>query len=190
MGATTLITVISFPGTFTPFDVTGSVSTFLLGLNDAGDFVGSFDSGGIRQGFSDIGGVVNAFRVNGAITTDANDINAAREIVGEYFDPPPATTFHGYFVDASGNVTFPINFPSSISTTLIALNDSPVAVGRYVDAGGVEHGLLFKLPHTFLSFDFPGATGTSLNGINNAGMIAGRYTDAAGIRHGFIARSR
>ena len=60
-------------------------------------------------------------------------------------------------------------------------------VGRYVDAGGVTHGILFVPPRRFLVYDFPGATFTSLNGINRQNQIVGRYTDASGIDHGIIA---
>ncbi|HEY8671477.1 MAG TPA: hypothetical protein VIL63_11595 [Terriglobales bacterium] len=62
--------------------------------------------------------------------------------------------------------------------------------GRYNDGAGALHGLFFKPPNTFVSFDYPGATETSLNGINNQGIISGRYTDSSAIRHGIVARAR
>jgi hypothetical protein len=60
-------------------------------------------------------------------------------------------------------------------------------VGRYSDATGATHGILFQPPGTFVVYDFPGATFTSLNGINRHGQIAGRYTDpSTGIDHGIL----
>ena len=61
-------------------------------------------------------------------------------------------------------------------------------VGRYVDSGGLTHGLLFIPPNRYITYDYPGSTFTSLNGINAQGQIVGRYEDASGIGHGIIAR--
>jgi hypothetical protein len=52
-------------------------------------------------------------------------------------------------------------------------------VSRYADANGV-HGMIFKAPHTFVTYDYAGVTETSFNGINRRNIITGRYTDAAG----------
>jgi hypothetical protein len=60
-------------------------------------------------------------------------------------------------------------------------------VGRYSDAGGATHGILFVPPNRFLVYDQPGATFTSLNGINRSNEIVGRYTDPNRlIDHGII----
>jgi hypothetical protein len=177
--------------TYTQYDMTGALSTYLLDVNDVGDFVGSFnDTVTTRQGLAVIGGNSTIISFSGSPFVDANGINGSDQIVGEYYDPAPANTFHGYFRDTNGTLTFPIDFPGSISTTLVGINDGGLMVGRYVDSAGVEHGLLFKRPSTFLSFDYPGASGTSLNGINDSKFISGRYTDGSGIRHGFLARVR
>ena len=174
--------------TYTPFDVASAVQTFLLGVNDAGDFAGSYDNGaGTIQAFVDIAGSVTSFSVAGSSVTHAQSLNATNQAVGEYYDA--SSNYHGYFRDTDGTLTFPLDFPGSTSTILNWINDRNLIVGKYVDSGGVEHGLLLKRPSTFLSFDYPGATGTSLNGINNQKFISGRYTDSSGIRHGFLAQA-
>jgi hypothetical protein len=62
-------------------------------------------------------------------------------------------------------------------------------VGRYSDAAGATHGILFVPPNQFVVYDFPGATFASLNGINNQRQIVGRFTDpSTGIDHGIIAK--
>jgi hypothetical protein len=61
-------------------------------------------------------------------------------------------------------------------------------VGRYSDAAGATHGILFVPPNQFVVYDFPGSTFTSLNGINRRGEIVGRYTDGSGIDHGILAQ--
>ncbi len=173
--------------TFTQFDVAGASQTFLFGLNDAGNFVGSFiDSSGF-QGFINEGGTTTVFNVPGASATEPLGISSSDEAVGLYFDP---SGLHGFFRDASGVLTFPMDVPGSTLTVLADLDDSGRIVGSYNDSAGQNHGLLMLSSGAFLSFDYPGATETGLNGINNAGLMCGRYTDSAGIPHGFIARAR
>ena len=94
---------------------------------------------------------------------------------------------HGFFRDASGIITSPIDPPGATATLLLGINDSGLMVGRYTNANGV-HGMIFKAPHSFVTYNYPGATETSFNGINRSNMITGRYTDAAGLRHGFLAQ--
>src|SRR5499427_2320579 len=55
-------------GTFTEYDVPGTVQTNLLGINDAGDLTGAFDpdGNGIFQGFIDSRGTITSFSVPGA----------------------------------------------------------------------------------------------------------------------------
>jgi hypothetical protein len=61
-------------------------------------------------------------------------------------------------------------------------------VGRYTDAAGATHGILFNPQQGFVVYDFPGATFTSLNGINERGVVVGRYTDSSGIDHGILLK--
>jgi len=173
--------------TYSTFDLPAEVSTFVDALNDAGDFVGTADNGSVPQGFVNLAGVTTLFGIPGAIITQANGLNATDQIVGVYDD---GVTFHGYFRAANGTLTFPIDFPGSTYTNLLAINDGDVCVGRYTGTDGHDHGLLLKLPHSFVSFDYPGATDTALNGINNSRIISGRYTDSGGVNHGFLARAQ
>jgi len=62
-------------------------------------------------------------------------------------------------------------------------------VGRYGDATGATHGILFVPPDRFLVYDFPGSTFTSLNGINKSGEIVGRYVDSGGTAHGILLQA-
>ncbi len=108
----------------------------------------------------------------------------SNRVVGSYRDQ--AFLDHGFIRRRNGTLTFPVDYPGSISTILNGINDQGWIVGSYTDAAG-QHGLFRKNANTYVSFDFPGATATSLNGINDFGFIAGRYTDSAGLRHGFVA---
>ena len=174
-------------GVFTDYDIS-SVFTTVLGINNPGDFSGSFvdDADGIQKGFVSIGGTLTSFSVPGAAATLAYQINSSNEATGYYVDSDGLT--HGYLRDSSGNLTFPIDPAGSTGTILFGNNDSNWVVGRYADASGITHGLFFITPDDFVTFDFPDSTFTSLNGINQQGFICGRYVDTAGATHGFLAK--
>ena len=172
-------------GVFTTFDFPGPYSTTISGINDAGNFVGIFGNfAEPNQGFMNIGGVSSQINIPGATTSEATGINNANQIVGTYTD---GTGTHGFFRDADGSLTLPLDYPGATTTRAFGVNDHGWIVGRW-DGADRAHGFFLLLPNTYIGFDFPGATNTSLNGISQAGFISGRYTDTAGIRHGFIAR--
>jgi hypothetical protein len=175
-------------GTFTEYDVPGTVQTNLLSINDAGSFTGGFDpdGSGIFQAFVNVAGTLTSFSVPGAASTFAYEINNTNHLaVGYYID---GVVLHGYFRDANGALHFPIDPSGSVATVLFGLNDRNWVVGRYADSSGVTHGLFFVPPNQFSTFDYPGSAFTSLNGINDRGVICGRYVDGSGIAHGFLAR--
>ncbi len=177
-------------GTFTEYNIPNALTTLVLGINDVGDFAGTFSltgPNGIFQAFVSLGGNITSFSVPGAISTFAYQINNSNQLlVGYYIDS--SGILHGYFRDANGALHFPIDPSGSTGTVLFGPNDRNWVVGRYADSSGVTHGLFFVPPNEFFSFDYPGSTFTSLNGINDKGLICGRYTDASGIDHGILAR--
>jgi len=162
----------------------------VFGINDAGDFAGSFsDTGiaGIFQAFVSISGTLTSFSVPGALSTFAYEINNSKQLtVGYYVDS--SGILHGYYRDANGMLRFPIDPSGSVGTVLFGDNNRNWVVGRYADSSGVTHGVFFVPPNNFFTFDYPGTTFTSLNGISAQGFICGRYVDASGIGHGFLAR--
>ncbi len=174
-------------GGFTNYDVLGSTTTILLGLNNAGDFCGSdIPASGVQGGFVSIGGVVTEFDVSGAATTLAYQINSSDQAAGYYIDVNGVT--HGYYRDSDGSIVGPIDPAGSTGTIVFGNNDSNTIVGRYADASGLTHGFVFIPPSTYVTYDVPGSTFTSLNGINRAGLIVGRYLGNDGIEHGLLAR--
>lgn len=176
-------------GVFTQFDFGANLSTNVVGINDAGDFVGIFGSSTQpNQPFVNIGGTSTVIGVPGATTGEADGIDNLDRVVGVYSSD--AVNFHGFLRQANGSLNFPIDFPGSAQTLPRGINDRGWIVGRYINPDASVHGFFLKLPGTFITFDYPGAIETSLNGINNAGLISGRYTDGAGLRHGFVARVR
>ena len=172
---------------FIGFDVTGTSDTIPLGMNNAGDFVGTVIlSDGTQPAFVSLGGTVTTFAVPDATATFAYQLNKGEEIIGYYIDHNGIK--NGYTRDHRVNLAFPIDVAGSTGTLLLGNNDSNWGVGRYTDASGATHGLFFITPDDILTFDYPGSTFTSLNGINKTGYICGYYLDAAGISHGIWAK--
>jgi len=81
----------------------------------------------------------------------------------------------------------PVEATGAMSSSLLGINDKGLMVRRYTDANGV-HGMVFKSPHRFVTYDHPGAIEASFDGINHSNMITGRYTGGAGFRQGFLAQ--
>lgn len=172
---------------FISFDVTDTFDTIPLGINNAGDFVGTIRlTNETRPAFVSLGGVVTTFGVPNAIVTFAYQLNKGNQIIGYYIDANGNN--HGFTRDKRGTLAFPIDMPGATGTFLLGNNDSNWGVGRYTDGAGVTHGLYFITPDTMMTYDYPGSTFTSLNGINKDGYVVGYYLDAAGIFHGIWAK--
>jgi hypothetical protein len=174
-------------GTFHDYDVPGATTTFLLGINNAGDFCGSdIPASGIQSGFVSIGGVITEFTVPDATATLAYQINDSNEAAGYYLDA--ASVAHGFYRDGDGSIVSPIDPAGSTGTIVFGNNNKNYIVGRYSDISGLTHGFVFIPPDTYIIYDYPDSTFTSLNGINGGGSIVGRYLDVNGIEHGILAR--
>ena len=178
-------------GTFTEFDVPGAVYTDISGLNDIDDLVGVSYASDSSFGFAyaRIDGTTSTIDIPLARTSFAFGINNAREVVGYYYQAGDLHP-HGFYRTPNGTVIAPIDPRNSIFTFLSGINEQGIIVGRYTDRAQVTHGLLLKMPDSFLTFDYPGATFTSTSGINNRGEVTGRYLDASGVFHSYLARVR
>jgi len=171
--------------TYTQYDAPSSTFTFIVGENDKGDFVGTAEISENPTAFASLAGVFTTFTVPGAVDTYPSGINNASQIVGSYDDVYGS---HGFFRDADGTFTFPIDFPGATDTYLNGINDRGNIVGIWYNNGGGASAFVFQLPNRFTSFEYVGAVSTVFRGINNMGLIAGSYVDSTYINHGLIAR--
>jgi hypothetical protein len=176
--------------TYTQFDLPDSDNTYVTGVNDAGDFCGYGETmAGFHTGFVSIGGVVTTFSGPNGVTISPLAINNLGQIVGYYNNPDFAK---GFFRDADGTLTYPIEYPVAKYTTLTGINDAGLMVGSYTDVGLVTHGLVVKNFTELTSYEHPDATNnlTYFGGINNNNLINGYYqVDPFGSgNHAFIAR--
>ena len=174
------------PLIYSPFDLTGALSTIPLGINNLGDICGTAIFSDSQPGFISVLQVVTTFAVPGATATFAYQVNDSGQIIGYYTDSNGIA--HGYTRDSAGTLTFPIDVPGATQTFLLGNNASNWAVGTYTDTSDKTHGLFYVTTDDILTYDYPGATSTSLTGINANGLICGYYTDTAGVIHGFVAR--
>ncbi|HEY1768839.1 MAG TPA: hypothetical protein VGG02_01110 [Chthoniobacterales bacterium] len=175
---------------FTQYDIPGSTYTFLTGENDAGDFTGVYSGNGvIAGGFVNMGGTVTYITIPGVKMVQPSSVNNLEQIAGFYIDPNHVSDAHGFFRDADGTLTYPIDYPGAIVTEITAVNDAGMMVGSWHGSDDADHGFYLKLPNHFVTYDYPGASHTYFQGFNNAGLITGSY-EVDGVYHAFLARVR
>src|SRR5438128_3572948 len=113
--------------TFTNYDIEPTF-TIVLGVNNAGDFVGSvIPSSGIQSGFLSIGGVVTEFTVPNASATLDYQLNTTNQSCGYWVDSSAVT--HGYWRDSDGTIHSPIDPVGSTGTIMFGNNDRNLIVG-------------------------------------------------------------
>jgi len=181
-----------------PFATNGTQAN---GLNNVGETVGEYIEGG-SGGFGLHGFVhVPFIRGNGGFITiddpssnqgftEANEINDAGQVVGDYgdavSDPEGGNQLqlHGFL--NTGAVFTTIDDPSGFSTTLTGINNAGVIVGFYNDVTGKAHGFV-DIGGLFTTIDDPlGTGGTEVEGINNKDQVVGFYIDGTGEVHAFL----
>jgi uncharacterized membrane protein len=173
--------------TYTQYDLPGNVETNITGENNAGDFVGVANDGqGVRTNFINVAGVVTTFTIPGISDVSPRAINNLGQIAGHY----TAGIQHGFFRDADGTLTYPIDYPlAGANTDILGLNDRGLMVGLYYVGSGPIHAFVVKDRTHFISYDYPGGAATVFGGINNSNAICGHYAHASsGFSHAFIAR--
>jgi probable HAF family extracellular repeat protein len=179
----------------------GLNSTFLRGINDQGQIVGSFtDQSGSDHGLLYSNGIWTTLDdplakrdASGNLTgTFASGINDAGQIVGSYLDS--ANRGHAFLY--SGGVWTTLDDPAAGATGVTsasAINDQGQIVGTFRDGTG-NHGFLYSGgtwttlddPFAHSSVDNPFPHSTIATGINDAGQIVGTYKDSANQAHGFV----
>jgi hypothetical protein len=106
-----------------------------------------------------------------------------------WWDMGAASTIgHGFVRPRNGQfITFDVPVAGATYTELNDINSHGQMVGLYIDAGGVEHGLM-QVGAAFTSIDFPASIGTEAWGINDASQIVGNHFVSSDSRsHGFLA---
>jgi hypothetical protein len=178
--------------TYTEFDVQGSFNgTWIYGVNNAGDFIGSYDSAGgaTSSMFIDVGGTLTTFDLPDATAYGMapSGINNLQQVVGNYYDYSGGNSYsYGFYRDAAGEFVYPLTFGPRTDTTLTGLNDQGQIVGFYGTYDDYQ-GVLTTLSGEVITYQYPGAKYTEFTGINNNGYICGWYKVTSGPAVGLIA---
>jgi probable HAF family extracellular repeat protein len=130
-------------GEFTSLDIPGVLvvgrGSETMGLNDHGEVVGTFQSGGMDHGFLIDHHGLTQIDI-GPMGTRATGINNNGSIVGSFRDA--ALVEHGYLRQPDGSFTT-IEAPRVTRLAAVGINDGSDVVGLFALAGGDFHGFFF-----------------------------------------------
>ncbi|MBV9131987.1 MAG: hypothetical protein JO318_04790 [Chloroflexi bacterium] len=90
-------------------------------------------------------------------------------------------------IDDNRNNFTPENYPESMQTQVIGINNAGDTDGFYIDQFGNTHGFL-RVDGKYVQTDLPGTTFNQLLGINNKGQEAGYFQDNAAtpLQHAYV----
>ena len=163
--------VASSNGRVSRLELSGWEITYATGINDRRQVVADAVNADRSKPFLIENGQSAAIDIPEAISSGANDINNAGQVVGAYFDVE--NRLRGYLYD-HGAVTS-LLFPGSEYTSAVAINDRGQIVGNYGGANG--NGSFFYWNGVFSELTAPNiAVSFFVTGINNSGTIVGQYS--------------
>lgn len=175
---------------FVSLDVPGGSEIHANAINDAGQVVGYYASGGQYHGFLKTGDeyVQLDSTLPNTSATFAQGINNNGDIVGLYRRADTGFDQHAFLL--SGGTYAAIEVPGTLETNAQGINDSGQIVGPLGHYPTFEEGRAFvKTGDTYEIFHAEplGAVRfTDASAISNAGDVVGRYEDASGNQHGFL----
>ena len=201
------------PGiTYVSVDHVGALTTTAVnGINDCGEFVGTYDDAqGNFHGFAGQKGtsLFTPIDFPGAVQTYVFRINNWDEIVGTYFDhqgyqhgfvrfPSLLPGLPAFYIPfdvpgAAKTQGFDYELGTGLGTSAFGLNDLGEVTGQYADKNGVGHGFVLSY-NGFTRYTAPGSSnvpgfygGSGIADINDNGDVAGIYGDSSGGVHGFL----
>jgi len=162
---------------FSAVDVPGATLTQAVGINPAGEIVGSYrDAAGKQHGFVLTADGYTSIDFPGAISTDARGISPDGDIVGTFrLAGEPPVNVHGYLLTKHGEF-LRVDFPGHTSAIPQRILPDGTILGCYHDADTMStmHGMSVG-PHGATEIDI---SASMHNGATpNGNKIAGLYTD-------------
>jgi probable HAF family extracellular repeat protein len=153
----------------------------MRGLNDLGQIVGSYTSGGRQYAFIKNGTTYSTLSGITGTNSIAWGINDAGIVAGPHV---LNGVTHAFMYNTTDNSLTPIDISGSFSTTAAGINGSGKVSGYY--HSDKNYGFMYDINTTSLtSFGKAGATSTLAYGCNNAGITVGNYTLPDGRDYGF-----
>jgi hypothetical protein len=172
-------------GEYTTFNVPGQLATWINGISDVGELVGSCPTGsGGQVGwlYTHAGGF-DVFSYPGASSTFVEAVSTNGTIVGGYNDS--FNNVHGFMRAANGTFTT-VDFPGNVGSYLTGISDTGLIAGTFWDDIGY-HGFLLQ-SGVFTEIDVPGQFNTQLGQINKHGWFVGSYLTKHGKSIAFFAK--
>jgi hypothetical protein len=172
-------------------------NTLILGLQEQGQFVGSYHDAQSRiHGFLSAEGSFTRIDVPGAVATVVAGLattsgTTTTMIVGFFLDVNFG--MHGFLCTLPVNQTCFTRFDVTLNgvpqamTQVAGINQQQI-VGSFRDPGGQAHGFLCVVlvtPACFTQLDVRNGAHTEILGINDRGQVVGRFRDPTGLQHGF-----
>lgn len=157
----------------------------ILGVNNVGGIVGFYTWHGMKHGL-ELGRRFRRIDPPGGSNAVATGISDDGRVVA--YMTTVAGGVESFARRPDGKYT-KFSYPGSGTTTALAINDSGVIVGSYVDSAGKTHGLFLLIEghREWQSFDETQADGfTRISGITVREQLIGSYRDASGVMHGFF----
>ena len=164
-------------GAVSYFTAPNAASTNFTGRNGGGVSVGFYTTQGtsISKGFILQGSTFMSFSHPKAVLgTVLSGINKYNSSVGFYFDS--AQHEHGFKRYSNGGLAS-LNYPGSLDTAPLAINDYGTVVGSFIGSGtdGSSHGFLYH-GGSWAQVDFPNGPGnTQLVGISSKNVVVGHF---------------
>jgi len=185
-------------GTFKTYNPKGT-SVTIRGLNDKGNFCGIAYTSPLNitwNSFTNFGGTINYFSVNGSTQSFCAYLNDPGAAVGIYTS---AGVAHGWLGNSTGPTSY-IDYPGAASvlgngpcgglgagTYALGINNHGAIVGHYFDSSYNQHGFTLDTSGNYHELNVPGAYQSSAAGINGQGVIVGNYNDSSCNSIGYIA---
>ena len=171
--------------------------TLILGLQEQGQFVGSYRDAQSRiHGYLSTEGSVTRIDVPGALATVVAGVattsgKTTATIVGFFLDA--TFSMHGFLcllpVSETCFTLFDVtlNGVPQAMTQATGINQQQI-VGSFRDPSGQAHGFLCVWPVTsvcFTQLDARNGAHTEILGLNDRGQVVGHFRDTTGRQHGF-----
>jgi hypothetical protein len=174
-------------GRFAAIQPPGACVTKAYGVNNRGQVVGSYRTGGYQIGQGTVRhflwrrGRLATFGLPGVdgagVEATVTDVDDRGRLLGNTVEVASGAG-HGFLRDTRGRVTW-IDHPDAAGTVLggsgtvaAQLTNRGEVVGYYA-AGGTVHGFLRDRRGRFTTVDRPGAKATAVTGVNERGQLVG-----------------
>lgn len=164
-------------GKYATVDAPGAIDTYVWGINDRGQMVGTAFNGAADYNFIDTHGIFTVIS-NAVSPLESNAINDRGQVL--------AGNFPNYEVLNSKGVITPIDTSGANGDVFLGgFNNLGQFTGTVSDSAGCCRAFI-DTNGVFTKFGGPNATYTDAGGINDRGQVTGEYFDSQNNGYGYL----